>query len=268
MEKTRGTISKGAVLLHQEGAREVYACTTHAVFSPPAIERLSSGLFQEVIITNTIPVSEQNYFPQLTILSVANLLGETIWRVHDDCSNFFVLSLGSNVSTPSWVALNLIPPWALTDLFMTMVCPSQLPFCQNLPSMDVLPELVFCICSVPRPEDMLIMWNWADWINRPIFGGCNCKRQCGEHTSQFAGVAKGTKSECSNISQSKFTRYKRNENHGNLAKTPTRGAVLTVAGSAIWKLDLESVSPASGHSLLTQWRLPCGVLGSGSLSRN
>ncbi|CAI0447110.1 unnamed protein product [Linum tenue] len=81
-----GTISKGAALLHQEGAREVYACTTHAVFSPPAIERLSSGLFQEVIITNTIPVLEKNYFPQLTILSVANLLGETIWRVHDDCS--------------------------------------------------------------------------------------------------------------------------------------------------------------------------------------
>ena len=54
--------------------------------SPPAIERLSSGLFQEVIITNTIPVSEQNYFPQLTVLSVANLLGETIWRVHDDCA--------------------------------------------------------------------------------------------------------------------------------------------------------------------------------------
>ncbi|CAI0556984.1 unnamed protein product [Linum tenue] len=81
-----GTISKGAALLHQEGAREVYACTTHAVFSPPAIERLSSGLFQEVIITNTIPVLEKNYFPQLTVLSVANLLGETIWRVHDDCS--------------------------------------------------------------------------------------------------------------------------------------------------------------------------------------
>ncbi|KAG9154487.1 hypothetical protein Leryth_020508 [Lithospermum erythrorhizon] len=66
--------------------KKVYACSTHAVFSPPAIERLSSGLFQEVIITNTIPVSEKNYFPQLTILSVANLLGETIWRVHDDCS--------------------------------------------------------------------------------------------------------------------------------------------------------------------------------------
>ncbi|KAF5756820.1 putative ribose-phosphate diphosphokinase [Helianthus annuus] len=86
MIDTAGTISKGAALLHQEGAREVYACCTHGVFSPPAIERLSSGIFQEVIITNTIPVSEQNCFSQLTILSVANLLGEAIWRVHDDYS--------------------------------------------------------------------------------------------------------------------------------------------------------------------------------------
>lgn len=86
MIDTAGTIAKGAALLHEEGAREVYACCTHAVFSPPAIERLSSGLFQEVIITNTIPVAEKNYFPQLTVLSVASLLGETIWRVHDDCS--------------------------------------------------------------------------------------------------------------------------------------------------------------------------------------
>eukprot|EP01018_Ginkgo_biloba_P029085 Gb_15545 [translate_table: standard] len=86
MIDTAGTITKGAALLHQEGAREVYACSTHAVFSPPAIERLSGGLFQEVIITNTIPIKDENYFPQLTILSVANLLGETIWRVYDDGS--------------------------------------------------------------------------------------------------------------------------------------------------------------------------------------
>jgi ribose-phosphate pyrophosphokinase len=86
MIDTAGTIAKGAELLHQEGAREVYACTTHAVFSPPAIERLSSGLFQEVIVTNTIPVLDKKSFPQLTVLSVANLLGETIWRVYDDCS--------------------------------------------------------------------------------------------------------------------------------------------------------------------------------------
>ncbi|XP_077211238.1 ribose-phosphate pyrophosphokinase 1 isoform X2 [Tasmannia lanceolata] len=86
MIDTAGTITSAAALLQQEGAKAVYACCTHAVFSPPAIERLSGGLFQEVITTNTIPVAEQNYFPELTVLSVANLLGETIWRVHDDGS--------------------------------------------------------------------------------------------------------------------------------------------------------------------------------------
>ncbi|KAF5183110.1 Ribose-phosphate pyrophosphokinase [Thalictrum thalictroides] len=86
MIDTAGTISNAAALLHQEGARAVYACCTHAVFSPPAIERLSGGLFQEVITTNTIPVAEKNYFPQLKVLTVANLLAEAILRVHDDGS--------------------------------------------------------------------------------------------------------------------------------------------------------------------------------------
>lgn len=61
----------------------MYACASHAVFSPPAVERLSSGVFQEVIVTNTIPVAPHLVFPELTILSVANLLGETIWRVYN-----------------------------------------------------------------------------------------------------------------------------------------------------------------------------------------
>ncbi len=86
MIDTAGTICEGARLLRQEGARQVYACATHAVFSPPAIERLSTGVFEEVIITNTIPVPEDKRFKQLTILSVANLLGETIWRIHEDSS--------------------------------------------------------------------------------------------------------------------------------------------------------------------------------------
>lgn len=87
MIDTAGTITEGARLLRAEGARQVYACAIHAVFSPPAIERLSqSGLFEEVIVTNSIPVPEENHFPQLRILSVANLLGETIWRVHEDSS--------------------------------------------------------------------------------------------------------------------------------------------------------------------------------------
>lgn len=86
MIDTAGTMTEGARLLRQEGARQVYACATHAVFSPPAIERLSSGLFEEVIVTNTIPFREEKMFKQLTVLSVANLLGETIWRVHEDSS--------------------------------------------------------------------------------------------------------------------------------------------------------------------------------------
>lgn len=86
MIDTAGTMTEGGRLLRREGARQVYACATHAVFSPPAVERLSSGVFEEVIVTNTIPVPEEHRFGQLTVLSVANLLGETIWRVHEDSS--------------------------------------------------------------------------------------------------------------------------------------------------------------------------------------
>jgi ribose-phosphate pyrophosphokinase len=86
MIDTAGTIYEAAKLLRQEGARQVYACATHAIFSPPAIDRLSSGVFEEVIVTNSTPVKQENYFPQLRVLSVADLLGETIWRVHEDTS--------------------------------------------------------------------------------------------------------------------------------------------------------------------------------------
>lgn len=86
MIDTAGTITEGARLLRDNGARQVYACATHAVFSPPAVERLSKGFIEEVIVTNTIPVPEDKRFPQLTVLSVANLLGEAIWRIHEDSS--------------------------------------------------------------------------------------------------------------------------------------------------------------------------------------
>ena len=86
MIDTGGTISEGARLLRAQGARQVYACATHAVFSPPAVERLSSGVFEEVIVTNTIPVPTERQFSQLTTLTIANLLGETIWRIHEESS--------------------------------------------------------------------------------------------------------------------------------------------------------------------------------------
>ncbi len=86
MIDTAGTICEGARVLRENGAKHVYACATHAVFSPPAVERLSSGLFEEVIVTNTIPVVPDRQFEQLTVLSVANMLGETIWRIHEESS--------------------------------------------------------------------------------------------------------------------------------------------------------------------------------------
>nr|WP_175551190.1 ribose-phosphate pyrophosphokinase [Spirulina major] len=86
MIDTGGTIAEGARFLREQGARQVYACATHAVLSPPAIERLSSGVFEEVIVTNSIPLPETKHFEQLRILSVANLIGETIWRIHEDSS--------------------------------------------------------------------------------------------------------------------------------------------------------------------------------------
>lgn len=86
MIDTAGTICEGARLLKKEGARQVYACATHPVFSPPAVERLSAGLFEEVIVTNTIPMTAARQFKQLTVLSMANLLGEAIWRIHEESS--------------------------------------------------------------------------------------------------------------------------------------------------------------------------------------
>ena len=86
MIDTAGTLAAGGKLLQKEGAKEIYACATHAVFSDPAVSRLSNGIFKEVIVTNTIPLPKEKQFEQLTVLSVAGLLGEAIWRIHEASS--------------------------------------------------------------------------------------------------------------------------------------------------------------------------------------
>ena len=87
MIDTGGTICAGAELLRKEGAQRIIACASHAVFSPPACTRLSQkGLFEKVIVTNSIPLKEDQIFPQLKVLSVANMLGEAIWRIHEESS--------------------------------------------------------------------------------------------------------------------------------------------------------------------------------------
>ena len=87
MIDTGGTICQGAKLLRRSGAARVLCCATHAVFSDPAIQRLSEpGLFEEVVVTNSIPLGPERRFPQLRVLSVANMLGEAIWRIHEESS--------------------------------------------------------------------------------------------------------------------------------------------------------------------------------------
>ncbi len=87
MIDTGGTICAGGKLLRQQGANRVIACASHAVFSPPSCERLSEeGLFEQVIVTNSIPVNSSQSFSQLKVLSVANMLGEAIWRIHEESS--------------------------------------------------------------------------------------------------------------------------------------------------------------------------------------
>ncbi len=80
---TAGTICGAAQLLKEKGAKDVYVCATHPVFSGPALERLENAPIKEVVVTNTIPLN-QNFIPtKITQLSVAPLLGEAISRIHD-----------------------------------------------------------------------------------------------------------------------------------------------------------------------------------------
>lgn len=83
---TAGTLVAGARLLEQEGARAVYAACTHGILSGPAIERVRTSNLKELIITNSIPLAAEKQLDNITVLSVAPLLGEAIIRIHEDAS--------------------------------------------------------------------------------------------------------------------------------------------------------------------------------------
>ena len=83
---TAGTITEAVRVLFQEGADGVIVAATHGVLSAPASQRLASCGASEVIITDTLPVSPEQQFDQLTILSVAPLLARGIHEVFEDGS--------------------------------------------------------------------------------------------------------------------------------------------------------------------------------------
>ncbi len=84
MIDTAGTICEASKLLIQKGAKDVYVCAAHPIFSGPAVERLENSPIKEVIVTNTIPHDASKLPDKIKQLSVAPLLGEAISRIHDD----------------------------------------------------------------------------------------------------------------------------------------------------------------------------------------
>ena len=81
---TAGTICEAARVLKENGAKDVYVCAAHPVFSGPALTRLENAPIKEIIVTNTIPLDIDNLPSKIKQLSVAPLLGEAISRIHDD----------------------------------------------------------------------------------------------------------------------------------------------------------------------------------------
>jgi ribose-phosphate pyrophosphokinase len=84
---TAGTLIKTAEALLDQGADKVYACASHAVLSGPAVERIAASRLEELVVTNTIPLSEAaQKVSKIKVLSIAGLLGRAIESIHMETS--------------------------------------------------------------------------------------------------------------------------------------------------------------------------------------
>jgi len=86
MIDTGGTITKAADLLFDNGAEDVIVTATHGVLSGPAMDRLKNSRINEVVVTNTLPIDEEQRFDGLTVLSIAPLIARAIREVFEDGS--------------------------------------------------------------------------------------------------------------------------------------------------------------------------------------
>ncbi len=88
MITTAGTVTEACRILRAHGAKKVYISATHAVFAPPAIERLKGCDFTRLVVTDTIPIGNRldGIKDRVEVLSVAELLGEAIHRIHHNAS--------------------------------------------------------------------------------------------------------------------------------------------------------------------------------------
>jgi len=83
---TGGTIAEAVRVLLAAGARDVIVAATHGVLSEPAAQRLQECGAREVVVTDTLPITEEKQFPKLTVLSIAPLIARAIREVFDDGS--------------------------------------------------------------------------------------------------------------------------------------------------------------------------------------
>jgi len=84
MIDTAGTLIQAVEAVKREGARRVLACAVHGVLSGPALKRIEESPLEEVIITNSVPLTPGKASPKVHVLSVAPLLAEAIRRIHDE----------------------------------------------------------------------------------------------------------------------------------------------------------------------------------------
>lgn len=87
MIDTAGTLCNGAkAIVEIGGATEVYACATHAVLSGPAIERLENSVIKELVLLDTVPLSDEKKIDKFTVLPTAPVFAEAIARIYNDNS--------------------------------------------------------------------------------------------------------------------------------------------------------------------------------------
>ena len=82
MISTGGSICGAADLLHKLGAKEIHVGATHGVFAGNAIPKLEASPIKSVVVTDSIPLAPEKQIPKIHRLSISNLLGEAIRRIH------------------------------------------------------------------------------------------------------------------------------------------------------------------------------------------
>jgi len=83
---TAGSLCNVVATLKARGVKDVYACCTHPIFSGPAMERIAAVSIEELVVTDSVPVKDGKRLSNITVLSIAPLLGEGIQRIHTGLS--------------------------------------------------------------------------------------------------------------------------------------------------------------------------------------